>query len=151
MKYLLLSMLSFILAACSGVPEHRDAGQQYPVTVTHLGTTVDPQTAQVDVHITVRSGFPRTLKTLRVFVALYDGAGTQIGNDEAIEILGPIKNGQTIGPLEKVTALRDRSVKCVGVVRVEAVMMDYATRTLSGAEADSLVDDPHSKRCSAAS
>jgi hypothetical protein len=147
MKHLFILLITVILAACSGVPRQLDAGQAFPVVVTHLGASVDANTAQVDVHITAKNGFPRTLKTLRVFVALYDASGARIGADEAIEILGPINNGQSIGPLEKVTSVKDRSVTCVGVVRVEAVMMDYATRILSGAAANALVADRSAKRC----
>jgi hypothetical protein len=68
--------------------------------------------------------------------------------DESIEILGPINRGQSIGPLEKVTSIRDRNVSCVEVVRVEAVMMDYATSIASGDNAKALVTDENHRPCS---
>jgi hypothetical protein len=150
MKQLLVVALSVLIAACSGAATQSASSQAFPVVLTHLGATVDPATAQVDVQITVKNGFPRTLKTLRILVALYDASGAQLGGDQAIEILGPIVDGQSVGPLEKVTSVRDRNFACLAVVRVEAVMMDYATRGISGADANGLVRDGSMKRCTSA-
>lgn len=147
MKPLLVLALALILPACTNATRQPGNDPALPVALTQLGVSVDARTAQVDVHLTARSGFPRTLKTLRVFVALYDASGTQLGAEQVIEILGPIKQGQSIGPLDKITSIQDRSVQCAKVVRVEAVMMDYATRIASGQDAMALVSDPGFKAC----
>lgn len=147
MKHLLPLSLFALLTACSSAAMQPPPSPVMPALISQLGMAVDAHTSQVEVHLTVKSEFPRTLKTLRVFVAIYDQDGTQIGLDEAIEILGPIKKGQSIGPLEKITSIRDTSARCVDVTRVEAVMMDYATRIASGNDAHSLIMDPGYKGC----
>lgn len=149
MKRLVPLVCAVMLTACSVAPAPSTSNPEYPVDVTHLEMSVDGATSQVDVHLTVKSRFERTLKTLRVFVAIYDKAGTQIGSDQTIEILGPINNGQSIGPLDKITSVRDSGAKCVSVTRVEAVMMDYATRVASGAQAIELVTDHSHENCGA--
>lgn len=149
MKSILLLACVLLLAACSGMPYESTPRADFPVALTRLGSTVDPKTAQVDVQLSVKNAFPRRLKTLRMFVAVYNASGAQLGSDEVIEVLGPISNGESFGPLEKITAIRDRNAKCVGVTRVEAVMMDYATRVIAGKDARSLVTDSSYRACAA--
>jgi hypothetical protein len=149
MKHILTTISCLLLGACASQSIPQGTSAAFPVAITQLTSSVAPVSGQLEVQITIKNSVPRTLKTLRVFVAAYTTDGTKASMaDESIEILGPINRGQSIGPLEKVTSIRDRNVSCVEVVRVEAVMMDYATSIASGDNAKALVTDENHRPCS---
>jgi hypothetical protein len=142
---ILLISLAF-LTGC--VSEQKNNGHPAtPISIPSLGLNLDAASGRTEILITVKSEAPRPLKTVRVFLALYNANRTRINAiDEPVEVLGPINPGQSLGPLEKVLSA-GQGAFCVEVVRVEAVALDYSTRISSGHEAANLVAGGNGSVC----
>lgn len=148
MKALLTLFACAGLAACSSPSSDAPSSSAFPVTIPYLTSTVDPQNGQVEVAITIKSEFRESLKTVRVTVAAFDANGSQVSTaDEVIEVLGPIVRGQSIGPLEKVTSIHNRSVACVKVTQIQAMKLDYTLDSVAGAQAQAAVTGGSQPKC----
>lgn len=148
MKTVATLLLCCSLAACSSTSQDSTSSGGFPVTIPHLTSSVSPASSQVEVSITVKSEYREPLKTVRVTIAAFDAKGQKLsGNDEVIEVLGPILRGQSIGPLEKVTSIRDSRVTCIEVVQIQAIKLDYTLDSVVGKDAHAAVTGGGQKAC----
>lgn len=148
MKAATLMLSCIFLTACTDGPGAAPPIASFPITIPHLASSVNDANGQVEVSITVKSEYREPLKTIRVTLAAYDAQGKRVSpDDEVIEVLGPISRGQSIGPLEKVTSIHDRSVACVEVLLVQAIKLDYTLDSVVDRNARTVVTDSGHAQC----
>lgn len=149
MKHMLPVLFSSVLlSACHTVDGQALQGSVTPVAITQLSSQIDTSKGFVDIQITVSNRLPQDLKNIRVVMGLRDAQGNRLsGDDQTIEILGPIRRGQSIGPLDKVIPVSNGSRVCVEVKRIEAMTLDYSMLHVDGKDASAAVNEGSKNEC----